>query len=238
MFFAGFEQVSAQTLNYFDINFGNYTAIGGQTRPAPNTTVGDSYTTAREIRFTDVAVDSGYNINLRVTAADVGQRYSYLGSFPNYKYSNGAIEPNGDLGYYYQYNGGTNVPSDSPLRYGGINYTLEFFDGNAGGGVDEPFALPAFRLLIYDVDGEAQQTESVRVYFDEGFVGYQLPKSGTISVEYFTDSVLFTGPGYDEPEDNPSGMFILYFKNTSKITLSMESHTRTGTSANGVFFSH
>lgn len=96
MFFAGFEQVSAQTLNYFDINFGNYTAIGGQTRPAPNTTVGDSYTTAREIRFTDVAVDSGYNINLRVTAADVGQRYSYLGSFPNYKYSNGAIEPNGD----------------------------------------------------------------------------------------------------------------------------------------------
>jgi hypothetical protein len=229
--------------NFFDLDFGSNSANPGPNQPAPNSIIGDQYTTDDAFTFYNVAPSSGYNIDLRVTVSDPnGDRYEYLGAFPNYKHTNGATQPNGDLGYLYEFTSGSNLSSGSAARTGGITFNMEF----RVGGTNTPFVVPSFRLLMYDVDGESSQSESVRVFRDDGFYGYRLfnldegesgitvAEEGAVS-EDGAFSYLFTGPGADVAEDNPRGAFVLYFENTSSIRLQMVSRTFTGSGANGVF---
>ncbi len=221
---------------FFDLDFGTNTASPQPNQPAPNNVIQDSYTTDRSFTFLNVAPDSGSNVDLRITVGDNGSRYGFLGSFPSYKVANGVTEPNGDLGYLYEFTAGSNLAGDSPLRTGGITYSMDFLVG----GTNDAFVVPSFRLLIYDVDGETAQSESVRVFNDDGFSGYRLftipdGQTGITVTDEGAISYLFTGPGADVAEDNPSGAFILYFENTSSIRLQMESRTFTGSGPNGVF---
>ncbi|WP_166442753.1 PEP-CTERM sorting domain-containing protein [Phragmitibacter flavus] len=178
------------------------------------------------LNFTDIAPASGQNIDLRLTVTDVIGNYQFIGSFPNYKQGS-SNEPNGDLGYFYEHLGG------APFGAGGLTYNLDFFEG--GTNFTTPFTIPLFRLMIYDVDGEAVQSEGVRVFEEDGFVAYQLPTIGGISVTENAGDFLFTGPGTNRAEDDPSGAFILIFADTSSIRLQMEANTTSGNSANGIF---
>ena len=159
-------------------------------------------------RFRNVA--PGYD--MRATISSFGT-VSFLGSYPNYSSASG--EPSGDLGYRYQANS---------AGLGGINYKLEFFE--SGGTFSTAKVLPDLALMIYDVDGEPIQDESVRAYLSDGFYGFRMPTAtGATTFVNEGSSFRFTGPGSNRNEDDPSGAFILYFENTSSLTLQMLSDT-------------
>ena len=117
------------------------------------------------MRFTNVAPGLVPQVDLRISVTGVSPGYVFNNSIPDYR-SNSVGEPNGDLGYVYSHNGGASAT-------GGITYTLEFFEG--GGTFTTPMSLPQFRMLMYDVDGESIQSESVRVFASDGFFGFQVP---------------------------------------------------------------
>jgi len=161
-------------------------------------------------------------VDMRVTIAAFGN-VSFLGSYPNYSSASG--QPSGDLGYRYQANS---------LGSGGINYTMSFFEG--GGTFTTAKILPALSLMIYDVDGEPNQDESVRVFAADGFTTYQLPKAGGMTAQAEgMSSMKFTGPGSNRDEDDPTGAVILNCANTSSLTLQMLSDTTGGSTPNPVF---
>ena len=210
----------------FDLEFG--TPVEG-TNSNAQSNLGPS-STLTTLTFLDVAPTSGTNIDMRVSVINVtSPAYFYSESIPNYSTASTA-EPNNDLGYIYVWDAGTG--STQP---GGITYKLEFFDG--GGTFTTPFVIPEARFLIFDVDGEATQTESVRTFTNQGFVGYQTPNTDTVALteENGGESFLFTGPGVNVAESDNSGAFILYFENTSTVIFQMESITTSGTADNGVF---
>lgn len=161
-------------------------------------------------------------VDMRVTISAFGN-VSFLGSYPNYSSASG--EPSGDLGYRYQANS---------LGSGGINYTMSFFE--AGGTFTTAKTLAALSLMLYDVDGESNQDESVRVFAADGFTTYQLPKAGGMTAQAEgMSSMKFTGPGANRDEDDPSGAVILNYANTSSLTLQMLSDTTGGSTPNPVF---
>ncbi|MFO1521277.1 MAG: hypothetical protein U1G05_04400 [Kiritimatiellia bacterium] len=123
------------------------------------------WNTGTTLDFTNVAPGSGDNIDMRMTITGVTTpRYRYDGSLPDYSSLPG--QPAGDAGVVYTYVGGANYGE------GGLMCTLRFFAG--GGAFTTPVVLPEFRLLMYDIDGEAVQSESIRVFTADGF-SYQLP---------------------------------------------------------------
>ncbi|MFO1528156.1 MAG: hypothetical protein U1F77_00150 [Kiritimatiellia bacterium] len=124
------------------------------------------WNTGTTLDFTNVAPGSGDNIDMRMTITGVTTpRYRYDGSLPDYSSLPG--QPAGDAGVVYTYVGGANYGE------GGLMCTLRFFAG--GGAFTTPVVLPEFRLLMYDIDGEAVQSESIRVFTADGFASYQLP---------------------------------------------------------------
>jgi len=207
----------AQT--YYDLDFSNHV----QATNANYRGLG-AYYTGTTFDFLNVAPTSGQNIDFRGSVSNVSSGYAWNGAFPDYSTSNG--QPDGDLGYFYQANA---------AGIGGINYNLNFYRG--GGSFSSAFVVPDFRLMIYDVDGEATQSESVRVRVSQGFYGYRLPILGGITVtNEGNGNYLFTGPGVNRPENDPSAAFILYYRNTSNITLGMVSNTSASSNLpNGVF---
>lgn len=206
----------AQT--YYDLDFSNHV----QATNANYSGLG-AYYTGTTFDFLNVAPTSGQNIDFRARVSNVTSGYSWNGAFPDYSSASG--QPDGDLGYYYQANS---------AGLGGINYNLNFYRG--GGSFNTAFVVPDFRLMIYDVDGEAAQSESVRVNVSQGFYGYRLPVLGGITVtNEGNGNYLFTGPGVNRPENDPSAAFILYYRNTSNITLNMVSNTSGSRLPNGVF---
>ena len=210
----------------FDLEFG--TPVEGTNSNAPAGLGASS--TLTTLTFLDVAPTSGTDIDMRVSVInETNPAYYYSESIPNYSTAS-TDEPNNDLGYLYFWDSAT--ASTEP---GGITYKLEFFDG--GGTFTTPFVVPEARFLIFDVDGEPVQTESVRTFTNQGFVGYQIPNTDTVTLteENGGESFLFTGPGTNVPESDNSGAFILYFENTNTVTFQMESITTSGTADNGVF---
>lgn len=205
--------LSAQTL--VDLAFDNPVEGTNTTGTGPT---GAAYT-GTTYRFLNVA--PGYDMRASVTSFGNGQ---FMYSYPNY--SSAAGEPSGDLGYRYQATGSYGL--------GGIRYRMDFFE--SGGAFSVAKVLPDLALMIYDVDGESTQSESVRVFLSDGFYGYRMP-TGTGGTSYLNEgaSFLFTGPGSNRNEDDPSGAFILYFGNTSSLVLEMLSNTTGGTLPNGVF---
>jgi len=199
--------VALQAQNYYDLDFSN---------PVQATNAHDSlgnYYTGNTTDFTNVAPTSGKSVDLRARVTKTAGNYSFVGTYPDYGSVTG--EPSGDLGYRYQADG---------YGVGGITYNLGFYQG--GGTFSNQLVVNDFRLMIYDVDGESWQSESVRVNTSDGFYGYQLPTSGGVTVRNEGNgNFLFTGPGVDRSETDSSGAFILYFRNTSSINLQMESNT-------------
>lgn len=205
--------------SYYDLDFSNHV----QATNATYSGLG-AYYTGDTFDFLNVAPTSGQSIDLRASVSNVSSNTSWLGAFPDYSSNTG--QPDGDLGYLYQANS---------AGVGGITYNLSFYQG--GGTFTENFVVPDFRLMIYDVDGESTQSESVRVNVSQGFYGYRLPSVGGITVtDEGNGNYLFTGPGVNRSETDPSAAFILYFRNTSQITLNMLSTTTESSPLpNGVF---
>lgn len=204
--------LSAQTL--VDLAFNNPVEGTNTTGTGPT---GAAYT-GTTYRFLNVA--PGYDMRATITSFGNGQ---FLYSYPNY--SSAAGEPSGDLGYRYQATGSYGL--------GGIRYKLDFFE--SGGVFSTAKVLPDLALMIYDVDGEANQDESVRVFLSDGFYGFRMPSVGGTTFVNEGASFLFSGPGSNRNEDDPSGAFILYFGNTSSLMLEMVSDTTGGSLPNPVF---
>ena len=186
------------------------------------------WNTSTVLDFTNVAPGSGDNVDMRMTITGVTTpRYRYDGSLPDYSSLPG--QPEGDAGVVYTYVGGTNYGP------GGLMCTMQFFAG--GGTFTTPVVLPEFRLLLYDIDGETVQSESIRVFTADGFTSYQLPGVGgtTHVAEAGGASHLFTGPGGNVPEDDVTGAFILNYANTGLIRLEMVANTTSGNNNNGIF---
>lgn len=181
--------------------------------------------------FTNIAPTSGSIIDARISISSVSDGYIYNGTFPNYSSASG--EPSGDLGYLYTYTESNTEPGSNET-IGGITYNISFYE--AGSNFTTPFIIPNFRLLIYDVDGESNQSESVRAFASDGFYAYQIPTNDmiTVDIENGGESYLFTGPGINVAENDASGAFIFHYRDTSSIDLQMVSAS-TGTLNNGVF---
>lgn len=219
---------SANTPTYYDLVFAN---------PVPSTNGSDPdlgpYYSGLSYDFRNVSPTSGTNIDMRVTVSlNNPADYEYVGSFPEFN--------NGDLGVLYQYDGNRNVSGGGTVSMlGGLEYTLTFYQG--GGTFTNEIDLSAVRLLIYDVDGDDAQSESIRAYNSDGLVGFQLPIIGGITQTYdpLTQSYKFTGPGVNRDERDESGAFILHYQNTSSIRLTMEANTlinkKTASTVNGAF---
>ncbi|MEZ5323648.1 MAG: SdrD B-like domain-containing protein [Verrucomicrobiales bacterium] len=193
-----------------DLSFANLV----QATDGTNANFGPTYS-GTTLDFVNVAPGSGMDIDLRVTVSNVTTNYYYSVSVPDYK-STTVPEPNGDLGYVYYHDDGL------PMGVGGMAYNLQFYEG--GGTFTTTTTLPAFRFLIYDVDGEDVQSESVRVFSADGFAGYGVSASG-VTVENNGTAYLFTGLGSNVAEDDPSGALVLIYENTGKLTFQMESNT-------------
>ncbi|WP_038167174.1 PEP-CTERM sorting domain-containing protein [Verrucomicrobium sp. BvORR106] len=200
-----------------DIEFDNFS--GNQTGTLQD--LGPYYQSS-VMKFTNVASVGNVSVDLRVTASAWGT-YAFTGHLPDY--SQNSAQPNGDLGLYY---------TATSYGSGGLHYTLEFFKG--GTNFSTTFTVSQFDLLIYDVDGEARQTEAFRAYLSDGLTSYRLADSpNSVSASYFTNGVLFSGPGYNIAETDPSAAAILTYNNTNKITLDFESKTTGGSLPNGIF---
>lgn len=203
---------------YTDFVFDNPVQSTDDTRAG----IGDYYT-GNVMDFLNVSPTSGATIDARVTASTVGN-VSFEGHYPNYN-SPSTDEPNDDLGHVYIANGaGT----------GGIDYTIEFFVG--GTNFITPFTVEDFRLMIYDVDGESFQSESVTASNDDGLVGYQLPTTDEFEVVQNGEEYTFNGPGTNRSETDPSAAVILYFSDTSSVTFNLRATTLSSSPLpNGVF---
>jgi hypothetical protein len=178
------------------------------------------------MQFTNVA---GAGVNATVTAAVYGTGYNWQAQVPNY--STAANEPAGDLGYRY-----TKAANTTGL--GGLNYTIQLWDSTIGSGFTSAYTANTLNFLVYDVDGELEQGEYLRIGKNSGLVGYQLGADTATSMT-FTDTptgYLFSGRDINRNEDSAQGGSILYFENVSSVTFGFEANTRTAINAvNGVF---
>lgn len=96
----------------------------------------------------------------------------------------------------------------------------------------------ALRFLVYDVDGEPNQSEAVRIAKNSGLVGYQLGNTAQrLTASEDANSYLFTGPGTNFPEQDASGAAIFYFENTNSFTFRFEANTLASSPANNGVFS-
>ena len=150
----------------------------------------------------------------------------------------------GDLWAQYTSTAGWNsaldpVAGSNPL---GINYTLNFFEADAGHTFSIAKVLSDFRLLTYDVDGSSNtstssgsnngvpwttttktiiQTEAVRVLAGSGFVSYQLTPDTTLTATENAGAWQFTGNAVDVSFTTPS-MVMMNFANTSEVKFQFE----------------
>lgn len=190
------------------------------------------YYTGTTFNFLNVAPDSSQSVDMRLTVTGVtAPRYAYNGTLPDY--SEAAGEPGGDLGFLLSYQGGAGPTGN--FGSGGLTYNLEFFKG--GSNFTDPYAIPDFRLMIYDIDGEGSQDEAVAAFADNGLISYQLSNANELAVTDAGDGYyLFAGPGIVRDETDPRTAVILRYQNTSAIQLQMIANTKNNSpNNNGVF---
>ncbi len=184
------------------------------------------------LEFLNVAPESGHSVDMRITASGVTEpRYRHEGMVPGY--SSTAGEPSGDLGLLLSYQGGAGTGGN--FGPGSVTYELEFFAG--GGTFTDPLAIPDFRIMIYDIDGDPTQDESIAAFAEDGLLSYQLFASSEIAVTDAGDGYFrFAGPGVTRDEDDPRTAFVLRYQNTSSIRLQMIANTHPDSpNNNGVF---
>jgi hypothetical protein len=213
--------------NHYDLVFNNPV----QQANLDHSLLGDYYP-GTTFDFLNVVPGSGQNVDMRLTVTNVtSPRYGYEGAVPDYSGTLGT--PGGDLGLLYSYQGGSGPSGD--FGPGSVTYNLEFFLG--GSNFSDPFAIPDFRIMIYEVDGEVTQDEAVAVFADDGLVSYQLPDSTQVSVTDQGDGYfLFDAPGSNYPFTDPRTAFLLRYQNTSSINLQVIANTNQFSQQNnGVF---
>ena len=196
--------LSAQT--YVNLDFSNNVQPNNAIYPN-NSTLGPEYYNGPVFDFTNVGTTGSTAIDARMSLVSTSGKYELVGWLPDYNQDAG--QPEGDLGVYGR---STDVNGNFS---GGLAWRMEFFEG--GGTFDTPLTLPAFRFLIYDHDGEAQQRESLRVFLDDGFTGYQLRNDSGITAIDEGASWLFPSRGLNHSETNDEGGMILYFANTNHV---------------------
>jgi hypothetical protein len=147
----------------------------------------------------------------------------------------------GDLQARYTSTAGWNarvnpVAGSNPL---GINYTLNFYEADAGHTFSIAKVLSNFRLLTYDVDGSNSgtststvngvttttqsivQSERVRVLPGSGFVSYQLTNPTKLTVTENAGAWEIDGDNVDVNFTLPS-MAMMNFANTSEVKFQFE----------------
>ena len=171
-------------------------------------------------------------VDMRITTSTYGAaRYNYT-----VKTTSG-----GDLMALYTSTAGWNardnpVAGSNPL---GINYTLNFYEADAGHTFSIAKVLSNFRLLTYDVDGDNSgtststvngvttttqrivQSERVRVLPGSGFVSYQLTNPTKLTVTENAGAWEIDGDNVDVNFTLPS-MAMMNFANTSEVKFQFE----------------
>jgi hypothetical protein len=211
---------------------------------------GRAETTYTGFNFSDrveSAIGSSYNgltqsfrnvapgVDMRITTSTYGAvTYNYTKSFSS-----------GDIEARYTSTAGWNAASNpvagsNPL---GINYTLNFYEADAGHTFSIAKVLSSFRFLTYDVDGASNtstssgsdngvpwgpittttivQSEAIRVLAGSGFVSYQLTPDTTLTATENAGAWQFNGNNVNVNYTLPS-MVIMNFANTSEVKFQFE----------------
>ena len=210
---------------------------------------GHAVTTYTGFNFSDrveFAIGSSYNgltQSFRNVAAGLDMRIttSVFGS-ATYNYTKQASS--GDLVARYTSINGWNaavnpVAGSNPL---GINYTLNFFEADAGHTFSTAKVVSDLRFLSYDIDGDSStstssgsingvpysnttttitQSELIRVLANSGFVSYQLTADTTLTASQTDGNWQFKGNDVNVISTPPS-MVIMNFANTSEIKFQFE----------------
>lgn len=199
---------------------------------------GAAISNALSVDFTNVATDGGTTVDARVTATVRGGTAfgptnaagnPVSGFLPDYNSSPGT-QPQSDLGFLF-YGSGVGVPQ-------GIALEISFFDGTAGlaGSFSNPFTLSAVDLLVYDVDGEAFQTEGLMAFTADGLVSYSVGNTPQrLTPTPVAGGVEFAGPGRNFSETDASGAVLLNYENTNSITLDFVASIIFGPQPNAMF---
>lgn len=209
-----FASVANAGVSYTGLNFSNWIDEGGPTVAF----LGNTYEKNLTMKFANVANVNGMAIDATITATAVTGNGDWGGWSGNY--NGGANEPRGDIAMYYLGDAGTSY----------FTYSLQFFVG--GSSFTQRQALDSFRLMMYDVDGDAAQDEFATAYKADGLVGYS--RGALMKATESADSVRFEGPGSNQPETDTDGAFFLYYANTHTVNIRMENFT-TGAANNAVF---
>jgi hypothetical protein len=163
------------------------------------------------IYYKDVA--TGYDAKVTATVNGVG--YTFKEHFPNYSQAIG--EPSGDAGFLYEM-------EDGSTGEGGLTYTIDFFE--SGSNYSNAKIAPNLRFLVYDVDGDALQSEAVRILKNSGLIGYQVGnQANSLIASQDANSYLFSAGNTNYPENDASGAAIFYFQNVNSVTFNFEANT-------------
>ncbi len=206
--------------NFVDLDFSHNVQPTNATNPN-NSTLGPAYYAGLTLDFVNVAFVNEFAVDARVTinfatSPGVSPGYEFVGYIPDYNSAAGG--PEGDLGVYYR----SMLNNVLPVT-GGISYTISFYE--SGSNFTTSKTLSDFRFLIYDHDGEPGQSESIRTYESNGFVGYQIGNISGIHAHDENGAWSFDSRGSGHPEDNADGAFIAYYHNTSSVTFDMYATT-------------
>lgn len=194
-----------------DLDFSNNVQSTNAMNPN-NSTLGPAYYNGSVFDFTNVGTTGSISIDARVSLVSTSGNYELVGWIPDYNQDPG--QPEGDLGVY-----GRSTVFNGDFS-GGLVWRMDFFE--SGSNFSTPVTLPAFRFLIYDHDGEDKQRESVRVFLDDGFTGYQIRNGSGITAVDEGASWLFPSRGWNHSETNDDGGMILYFENTNHVVFQWE----------------
>jgi hypothetical protein len=224
----------AMAQTYVDLDFSHNVQAAAQMYPN-NSTLGPYFHSGSFMEFTNAGSYNGSSVDVRVSFIGLTSgessdfrdtsTYQWVGWIPDYN----SLNESNDLGIYYRHDG------NYAQQQGGIAWTLSFFEG--GSSFSTPLTLPGVRLLIYDHDGEAYQSESIRAFTNDGLTGYQLHGNSGIHALDEGDSYRFNARGLGHPETTADGGMILYYQNTSSIRFDMFSTTQPGLPGanNGIF---
>lgn len=206
----------AMAQNFASLDFSNNIQSTNGLYPN-NSTLGPEFYSGSVFGFSNVTTAGGRSIDAKLTLLGSAGSYEFVGWLPHYNEAGG--QPADDLGVYYRHTGG-----ETDLT-GGIGYTLSFYEGD--GTFSTPATLDDVRLLIYDHDGETDQSESIRTYVGDGFSGYQLHTASGIHAHDEGTTWRFDSRGQGHSETSAEGGFIAYYQNTSSIRFDLFSTTNT-----------
>ncbi|MBC8126447.1 MAG: PEP-CTERM sorting domain-containing protein [Gloeobacteraceae cyanobacterium ES-bin-144] len=223
--------------NFLPLNFSQ--SVQGTNAIYPNlSTLGPNYYSGQTYDFLNVTSQNGQAVDARVNIIGTSGNYNFVGWIPNYNSASG--QPEADLGVYYRHDGLFDPPDpENPdaerFSFGGITFTISFFEG--GGTFLNSTVLSEVGFMIYDHDGEANQSESIRTYQADGFSGYRIYNGSGIQATGDNGTWTFDAAGYGASETTPEASFIAYYQNSSSIRFDMFSTTSSlnPVGSNGIF---